>query len=130
MRTDRRHRTERRRRAPLPGATEGARLPVMDKRRAGVLLHVTSLGQPGSEDGGLGASAHRFVDWLAAAGFSAWQVLPLGPTGGDGSPYWARSDHAGNPLMLDRGGPPPSEGAVPSGHTPIRGSRTTRSSRR
>ena len=41
-------------------------------RRAGVLLHVTSL--PG---GRLGPEALRFVDWLAEAGQSWWQILPL-----------------------------------------------------
>ena len=44
------------------------------KRASGVLLHPTSL--PG---GRLGEEAYRFVDWLAAAGQSWWQVLPLGP---------------------------------------------------
>ena len=44
----------------------------------------------------------RFVDWLAQAGFSVWQVLPLGPPGGGGSPYWARSDFAGEPSLIDR----------------------------
>jgi len=29
-------------------------------------------------------------------------VLPLGPTGNDGSPYWARSDRAGNVAFIDR----------------------------
>ena len=43
-------------------------------RSSGVLLHVSSL--PG---GRLGREAYRFVDWLAAAGQSWWQVLPLGP---------------------------------------------------
>ena len=43
-------------------------------RSSGVQLHLTSL--PG---GRLGAEAYRFVDWLAAAGQSWWQVLPLGP---------------------------------------------------
>ena len=44
------------------------------KRASGILLHPTSL--PG---GRLGEEAYRFVDWLAAAGQSWWQVLPLGP---------------------------------------------------
>ncbi|HEX4268118.1 MAG TPA: 4-alpha-glucanotransferase [Steroidobacteraceae bacterium] len=72
------------------------RLPVLDRRRAGVLLHLGSL-----EDG-LGRGGRAFIDWLAEAGFSVWQVLPLGPTGPDGSPYWVRSDFAGNPVFLDR----------------------------
>jgi 4-alpha-glucanotransferase len=55
-----------------------------------VLLHPTSL--PG---GRLGEEAYRFVDWLAAAGQSWWQVLPLGPPDEHGSPYKARSAFAG-----------------------------------
>jgi 4-alpha-glucanotransferase len=67
-------------------------------RRAGVLLHVASL--PGeSPTGTLGAAARRFIDLLAAAGFSVWQMLPVGP--GD-SPYGSRSTHAGDPRLLDR----------------------------
>jgi 4-alpha-glucanotransferase len=71
------------------------RLPVLDRRRAGVLLHMSSL------DAALGRGGRAFIDWLAQAGFSVWQFLPLGPTGEDGSPYWVRSDFAGNPALLD-----------------------------
>ena len=65
------------------------------KRASGVLLHPTSL--PG---GRLGDEAYRFVDWLAAAGQSWWQVLPLGPPDTDGSPYNASSAFAGSPKLL------------------------------
>lgn len=75
-----------------------SRLAVLDRRRSGVLLHPTSLCH---ERGALGAAGRAFVDWLAAAGFSVWQVLPLGPTGADGSPYWARSDFAGHTALID-----------------------------
>ena len=71
------------------------RLPVLDRRRAGVLLHLGSL------EGALGRSGRDFIDWVADAGFSVWQILPAGPTGADGSPYWVRSDFAGNPAFLD-----------------------------
>ena len=64
-------------------------------RSSGVLLHVTSL--PG---GRLGREAYRFVDWLAAAGQSWWQVLPLGPPDAEGSPYMASSAFAGWPGLL------------------------------
>ncbi|MGH8322951.1 MAG: 4-alpha-glucanotransferase, partial [Steroidobacteraceae bacterium] len=64
-------------------------------RRAGALLHMGSL------EGGLGRGGRTFIDWLATAGFSVWQILPLGPTGSDGSPYWVRSDFAGNPAFVD-----------------------------
>ncbi len=72
---------------------------VLDRRRAGVLLHATSL--PDAEHGALGSAARNFVDWLAAAGFSVWQLLPLGPVGSDRSPYYARSNHAGDPELID-----------------------------
>lgn len=71
------------------------RLPVFDRRRAGVLLALSALEAP------LGRGGRAFIDWLSAAGYSLWQVLPVGPTGADGSPYWVRSDHAGNPALLD-----------------------------
>ena len=73
---------------------------VLDRRRSGVLLHPTCL--IGTERGALGAAARGFIDWLAQAGFSVWQVLPLGPPGGGGSPYWARSDFAGHVALIDR----------------------------
>jgi 4-alpha-glucanotransferase len=81
------------------------RLPVLDRRRAGVLLHLGSL------ENALGRGGRAFIDWLAAAGFSVWQVLPLGPTGPDGSPYWVRSDFAGNPALLDSAELPPAGAA-------------------
>jgi 4-alpha-glucanotransferase len=75
--------------------TETAERPL-DRRRAGVLLHVTSL--PG---GDLGPSAYDFVDFLAMAGCTVWQVLPLVPTHeDDGSPYNALSAMAGNTELL------------------------------
>jgi 4-alpha-glucanotransferase len=71
------------------------RLPVFDRRRAGVLLHLGSL------DAALGRGGRAFIDWLADAGFSVWQILPVGPTGADGSPYWVRSDYAGRYAFVD-----------------------------
>jgi len=64
-------------------------------RSSGVQLHLTSL--PG---GRLGPEAYRFVDWLAAAGQTWWQVLPLGPPDRYGSPYKARSAFAAWPGLL------------------------------
>ena len=78
----------------------GSRLPVFDRRRAGVLLPLSALDVP------LGQGGRDFIDWLAAAGFSVWQILPVGPAGSDGSPYWVSSDHAGNPAFIDPGQPP------------------------
>lgn len=73
--------------------------PCFDLRRAGVLLHLTSL--PGSGGcGDLGPEARNFVDFLASAGISVWQMLPVGPTGYGGSPYQSSSVHAGNPRLI------------------------------
>ncbi|RYP86249.1 4-alpha-glucanotransferase [Nocardioides guangzhouensis] len=75
-----------------------------DVRRAGVLLHVTSLpAAPDRETGDLGDEAYRFVDFLAATGCSVWQVLPLVPTHEESrSPYDAPSAMAGNPALISR----------------------------
>jgi 4-alpha-glucanotransferase len=73
---------------------------VLAARRAGVLLHPTSLPGPGTR-GTLGADAWRFVDFLAAGGFGVWQTLPLGPVDAHGSPYCLRSAYAGDPRFLD-----------------------------
>jgi 4-alpha-glucanotransferase len=62
---------------------------VNQARSSGVQLHITSL-----PDGQLGADAYRFVDWLAAAGQSWWQVLPLGPPDRYRSPYKSSSAFA------------------------------------
>lgn len=62
-------------------------------RSSGILLPVASL-----PNGRLDREAYRFVDWLAEAGQSWWQVLPLGPPDPTGSPYSASSafaTHAG-----------------------------------
>ena len=58
-------------------------------RSAGVQLHPTSL--PG---GRLGRDAYAWVDWLAQAGQTWWQMLPLGPPDRYGSPYKAKSAFA------------------------------------
>jgi 4-alpha-glucanotransferase len=64
-----------------------------------VLLHPTSL--PGAESGGeLGRDAYYFVDWMVGSGLSVWQMLPLGPTHEDRSPYQCLSAHAGSPALI------------------------------
>src|SRR6202008_2641417 len=64
-------------------------------RSSGVQLHPTSL--PG---GRLGPDAYAWVDWLAAAGQTWWQMLPLGPPDRYGSPYKAKSAFAASPALL------------------------------
>jgi 4-alpha-glucanotransferase len=68
---------------------------AIENRSSGVLLHPTSL--PG---GRLGEEAYRFVEWLAAAGQSWWQILPLGPPDVYGSPYRSASAFACWPGLL------------------------------
>src|SRR5215469_18649428 len=64
-------------------------------RSSGILLHPTSL-----PSGKLDREAYRFVDWLAAAGQSWWQVLPLGPPDEFRSPYRSPSAFAASPQLL------------------------------
>ena len=70
------------------------------QRASGILLHPTAL--PGPDGiGSFGREALQFIDFLAAAGQSIWQLLPLGPTGYGDSPYNTLSAFAGNPLLID-----------------------------
>lgn len=70
------------------------------KRKCGVLLPVSSLPSP-CGIGCFSREAYDFVDFLAAAGQSYWQILPLGPTGYGDSPYQSFSTYAGNPYFID-----------------------------
>src|SRR6185437_1540585 len=64
-------------------------------RPAALLLHPTSL-----PSGKLDREAFRFVDWLAAAGQSWWQILPLGPPDEFRSPYRSPSAFAASAQLL------------------------------
>ena len=74
-------------------------------RTSGVQLHPTSL-----PEGRLGAGAYAFVDWLAAAGQTWWQMLPVGPPDRHGSPYKAQSAFAAWPGLLAEPAAPVSPG--------------------
>ena len=75
-------------RSPTPG------------RRCGVLLHPTAL--PGTPAcGSFGEAAEAWIALLAAEGVGVWQLLPLAPTDGGGSPYSSPSGFALNPWLLD-----------------------------
>jgi len=68
-------------------------------RRAGVLLHPSSL--PGRGDNGdIGHQAYRFIEFLSQNNYKVWQMLPLGSTHDDKSPYQCLSSHAGNPALI------------------------------
>lgn len=69
-------------------------------RASGVLLPVSSL--PSAYGiGCFSKEAYQFVDRLAEAGQSYWQILPLGPTSYGDSPYQSFSTFAGNPYFID-----------------------------
>eukprot|EP00897_Mesotaenium_endlicherianum_P007226 jgi/Mesen1/6531/ME000333S05834 len=77
--------------------------PEMPLRRAGILMHPTSL--PGAYGiGELGEEAYKFIDWLKDVGCTVWQVLPLVPpgrkSGEDGSPYSGQDANCGNTLII------------------------------
>ena len=70
------------------------------KRKSGILMPVASL--PGKYGiGTFGKESYNFVDMLAEAGQSYWQILPLGPTSYGDSPYQSFSTFAGNPYFID-----------------------------
>jgi 4-alpha-glucanotransferase len=71
-------------------------------RTSGILMPVFSLPGPYGI-GTLGTEAHAFVDFLAAAKQTYWQILPIGPTGYGDSPYQSFSAFAGNPYFIDPG---------------------------
>jgi 4-alpha-glucanotransferase len=68
-------------------------------RASGLLLHVTSLPSPYGV-GDVGPTAVSWINRLAQAGQSWWQMLPLGPTGYGDSPYQSLSSFAGNSLLI------------------------------
>lgn len=73
---------------------------MITHRSSGILLHPTSL--PGAfGSGDFGPDAYHFVDWLASAGQSLWQILPLGAIGVGNSPYMGSTAFGGNPLLID-----------------------------
>src|SRR6201991_3802551 len=87
-------RSIRQRAPPKPPALKS---PQVSNRTSGIQLHPTSL-----PTGVLGRDAYAFVDWLAAAGQTWWQMLPLGPPDRWGSPYKAASAFAGWPGLLEK----------------------------
>ncbi|MBA4357560.1 MAG: 4-alpha-glucanotransferase, partial [Desulfovibrio sp.] len=71
------------------------------RRTSGVLLHLTSLPSRFGI-GDLGPEALRFAEFLALAGQSRWQMLPIVPTASSlgNSPYSSFSAFAGNTLCI------------------------------
>ena len=71
----------------------------MNQRAAGILLHPTSLSNH-YPIGDLGPSATVFADFMVKSGQRWWQMLPIGPTGEENSPYQSLSAFGGNPLLV------------------------------
>jgi 4-alpha-glucanotransferase len=70
------------------------------QRASGILLHPTCFPSRFGI-GDLGRSAYEFIDFLESSGQKLWQILPLGPTEYEHSPYTMNfSAFAGNPLMI------------------------------
>lgn len=73
---------------------------TIDQRSVGVFAHLTSLPSDFGI-GTLGKEAKQFIDFLNSAGFSYWQMCPIGPTGYGDSPYQSFSAFAGNTYFID-----------------------------
>ncbi len=69
------------------------------KRASGILLHPTSLPSEFGI-GDFGVEAFEFAKFLADAGQTYWQILPLTPTGYGDSPYQSFSAFAGNTNLI------------------------------
>lgn len=70
-------------------------LPDLQRRRAGILLHPTSL-----PSGILNSDVERWLRLMMDTGFSVWQMLPLGEPQSGLSPYQCTSAFAFNPALL------------------------------
>ena len=79
---------------------EAERLSAPMAPGAGVVCHITSVPNDG-KPGTLGAPARAFVDYLARTHQRYWQILPVNPTDGFGSPYAGTSVFAGNERLLE-----------------------------
>ncbi len=79
-----------------PATPQPTAEPPATRRRAGLLLPIGSLPRPG-----FGEDARDVLRFLETAGLSVWQVLPLGPTHADNSPYQCLSSFALDPAYLD-----------------------------
>jgi len=86
--------------SPSNGSNASSSVRMRRGRRAGIVLHPTSLPGP-LGCGDLGQEAYHFVDWLASAGIRCWQVLPLvPPERAFWSPYAGENANAGNTLLI------------------------------
>lgn len=73
---------------------------MLDKRGAGVLMHISSI----PSDYGIGVfdeNCISFIDKLKEMKFGYWQVLPFNPVDKANSPYCSSSAFAGNYMFID-----------------------------
>ncbi|MBE6701811.1 MAG: 4-alpha-glucanotransferase [Ruminococcaceae bacterium] len=75
-------------------------MTAINKRSAGVLMHVSSL-HGNYSVGSFGKEAIEFIDFLSDAGFTYWQVLPFCIPDECDSPYKSVSAFSGNPYFID-----------------------------
>ncbi len=69
-------------------------------KKTGILFPISALpSQYGVGD--FGKNAYKFIDKIAQAHLTIWQILPLNPLGYGNSPYQPLSSHAGDELYLD-----------------------------
>ncbi len=73
--------------------------PIATARRAGILMHITSLPGPFGI-GDIGPAARDFADRLQRSGQQLWQLLPVNPSAGGYSPYSAMSAMAANTMLI------------------------------
>ena len=77
------------------------KIDMTSQRRSGILAHISSLPSPFGI-GDIGPASYDFLEYLASAGQSCWQFLPLNPTNPifDNSPYMSTAAFAGSPLLI------------------------------
>lgn len=74
----------------------GASVKSNHLRRAGILLHISSL-----PSGRFGKCAYEFAEFLRDAAQTVWQILPLNPVDEVGSPYNSPCTFAIEPQFID-----------------------------
>lgn len=73
---------------------------MLNKRGAGVLMHISSMPSPYGV-GVFDSNVKDFIDCISDMGFTYWQVLPFNPLDEAASPYCSPSAFAGNYLFID-----------------------------
>jgi len=86
----------------FPAREQEQHLRSRPRGACGVLLHPTALAGRFGSGGGQRFGRRPWNGWSAGEqGHGAWQLLPLAPTDGTGSPYSSPSGFASKPWLLD-----------------------------